>query len=145
MKKEIKEKWLAALRSGEYQKGQNQLRRTVGENKYTYCCLGVLCDIHSKETGKGSYNEYNVYTVYTVTGEIAGERDWLPKEVAEWAGIESTHGGFSPPPGDGDDLLKAIKGGYGSVTLARINDIKEGYHYHNPTFNTVAGYIEKYF
>lgn len=41
MKKEIKEKWIAALRSGEYKQGRSYLRI----NK-KYCCLGVLCDIH---------------------------------------------------------------------------------------------------
>jgi hypothetical protein len=37
MPKEIKDKWLTALRSGEYQQGKGML---CNENKY--CCLGVL-------------------------------------------------------------------------------------------------------
>lgn len=39
--KEIKNKWLEALRSGKYKKGSGRLR----DEKNNYCCLGVLCDI----------------------------------------------------------------------------------------------------
>lgn len=42
---EIKQKWIAALRSGEYNQGQQYLKR-VDANKCTkYCCLGVLGEI----------------------------------------------------------------------------------------------------
>ena len=37
----VKAKWIAALRSGEYQQGQYALR--TPDNKF--CCLGVLCDV----------------------------------------------------------------------------------------------------
>ena len=37
MPKELKEKWLAALRSGEYEQGKDSLY-----NGNSYCCLGVL-------------------------------------------------------------------------------------------------------
>jgi hypothetical protein len=42
MKKEIKEKWIEALRSGNYAQGQGELHNP--DNK-TYCCLGVLADV----------------------------------------------------------------------------------------------------
>lgn len=41
MNKEIKEKWLEALRSGEYKQGREHLR----DESNQFCCLGVLCDI----------------------------------------------------------------------------------------------------
>lgn len=41
MKKEIADKWVAALRSGKYKQGRQYLR-TFEDN---YCCLGVLCEI----------------------------------------------------------------------------------------------------
>ena len=41
MNKEVKEKWLEALRSGEYKQGRGALRNKDDE----YCCLGVLCDV----------------------------------------------------------------------------------------------------
>lgn len=37
--KEFKEKWVAALRSGEYKQGESFLKNTNDE----YCCLGVGC------------------------------------------------------------------------------------------------------
>jgi hypothetical protein len=44
MKRELKAKWLAALRSGEYKQGKSALKDGFGdENKY--CCLGVLCEV----------------------------------------------------------------------------------------------------
>jgi hypothetical protein len=44
MKPEIKQAWLTALRSGEYQQGMHQLRNVNN----TYCCYGVLCDLYHK-------------------------------------------------------------------------------------------------
>lgn len=40
MTPELKTRWLAALRSGEY----SQVRGTL-KNRDGYCCLGVLCEI----------------------------------------------------------------------------------------------------
>jgi hypothetical protein len=45
MNKEIKEKWINALRSGKYEQGKSQLRSL--SNKF--CCLGVLCDLYKDE------------------------------------------------------------------------------------------------
>ena len=42
MDKEIKNKWIEALRSGKYQQGCHYLRGPTGDR---YCCFGVLCDI----------------------------------------------------------------------------------------------------
>lgn len=41
MDSELKQKWVDALRSGDYEQGQEQLQTPDGK----YCCLGVLCDI----------------------------------------------------------------------------------------------------
>ena len=40
MEKELKRKWLKALRSGEYNQIEGELRSRKG-----HCCLGVLCDV----------------------------------------------------------------------------------------------------
>ena len=42
----VKAKWVEALRSGEYKQGMGNLR-----DAGYFCCLGVLSDLHSKETG----------------------------------------------------------------------------------------------
>ena len=46
LKPEIKEEWVAALRSGQYYQGQGQLHSS---RFGTHCCLGVLCDIAAKK------------------------------------------------------------------------------------------------
>lgn len=43
MKPELRTKWVDALRSGDYQQTQGALRKKNSE--YSYCCLGVLCQI----------------------------------------------------------------------------------------------------
>ena len=48
MDKELKAKWLEALRSGKYQQGWNQLR----DHKDRFCCLGVLCDVYDSSQWK---------------------------------------------------------------------------------------------
>lgn len=50
MKPELKAKWLEALRSGHYAQDFEHLRTTKG-----FCCLGVLLDVFSQETGKGCW------------------------------------------------------------------------------------------
>lgn len=53
----IKEKWVAALRSGAYEQGRNQLRTANG-----YCCLGVLCDLIDPDgwVGNRHYGEHTM-------------------------------------------------------------------------------------
>lgn len=53
MNKEIKEKWVNALRSGDYHQTAGMLRRKGDEfldftTPDSFCCLGVLCDLYCK-------------------------------------------------------------------------------------------------
>ena len=46
MEKKYKTKWLKALRGEEYKRCTGTLRRVNKKEKtYSFCCLGVLCDI----------------------------------------------------------------------------------------------------
>jgi hypothetical protein len=51
MDKDLKEKWLKALRSGEYKQTQRFLKKDSG-----FCCLGVLTDLYINENG-GSWTQ----------------------------------------------------------------------------------------
>lgn len=77
MNKEIKTKWLEALRSGEYQQTTEVLKDSKG-----FCCLGVLCDIHSKITGETDWEIVNGGNKYYEEFRCA------PRTVVKWSGIE---------------------------------------------------------
>jgi hypothetical protein len=74
MHQHIKQLWVDALRSGNYQQGTRRLR---SEN--AYCCLGVLCDLYDRDQGGPGWDEED-QTYLDV--ELL-----LPREVAEWAGL----------------------------------------------------------
>lgn len=48
MKPELKKLWVEALRSGEYEQTQEQLCDSTDDGGYSYCCLGVLCEVAIK-------------------------------------------------------------------------------------------------
>lgn len=82
MNTEIKEQWIKALESDEYKQGKDALRHLND----TYCCLGVLCDLHSKAT-KTEWESYDGcstggYTYLHSSGT-------LPAEVMQWSGLDS--------------------------------------------------------
>lgn len=45
MNADLKAKWIAALRSGEYQQGSCALQSRDTAGRPAFCCLGVLCDV----------------------------------------------------------------------------------------------------
>ena len=78
MNPQIKQKWVDALRSGDYKQGQNYLRTDNG-----FCCLGVLCDLYGKENNV-EWNLVNNGQNY----EFEEFESYLPPFVVEWAGVE---------------------------------------------------------
>lgn len=49
MNPKVKTKWLKALRSGDFRKTTNVLKRFFKTVEPRYCCLGVLCEITKDE------------------------------------------------------------------------------------------------
>lgn len=88
MNPEIKQRWVAALRSGEYKQGHKFLFRNG-----RHCCLGVLCDLYTKETG------------IAWTAPLSRT---LPLEVVKWAGVS--------------DINPDVYLGHGTATLTQLND-----------------------
>lgn len=116
MNPEIKKRWVAALRSGEYEQGSEVLRTL--DNKF--CCLGVLCDLHAKETGK-AWLPRPSDSRYTYRGGAS----LLPISVHVWADLDST----SPKVKVDNHNHKQF--------LTMLNDIER------LTFNEIADIIEK--
>jgi len=79
MNQQIKEHWVAALRSGEYQQTTGELRNGNG-----FCCLGVLCDLYLKEKGK-QWEVVSEDCFYFPALNL----EVLPKEVMDWAELSS--------------------------------------------------------
>lgn len=57
MKKALKAKWVAALRSGEYKQTTGQLVHESVRGNLSYCCLGVLCEISPRVKELNTYHD----------------------------------------------------------------------------------------
>ncbi len=96
MNKEIKEKWINALLSGEYKQCRGKLIK-VENNKRSFCCLGVLTDLAIKEGVISDEWKFNnnpkslSYGEYVIGQE---ENSVLIKEVMEWAGLSDFDGTY---------------------------------------------------
>lgn len=51
MNEKIKKQWVAALESGRYEQTTSTLRENTKGKKYSYCCLGVLCNVVTNRKG----------------------------------------------------------------------------------------------
>ena len=119
MRKEIADMWIAALRSGRFEQGKGSLR--CGD---AFCCLGVLCDLHSKAES-GNWNDSNYRGRADETVGVAVP----PSSVVRWAGL-SDFNPRSTEPGD-----------FGGLTLAELNDGlcgADGF-----TFSKIADVVER--
>lgn len=88
MDQRIKELWIEALTSGEYKQGRRLLHNIDNE----FCCLGVLCDLHSKETGE-KWMQPALFHDHT-GHRYNGYSGILPDVVMEWAGLDSDIGEY---------------------------------------------------
>jgi len=109
MNPQIKQKWVSALRSGDYQQGRNYLRTDNG-----FCCLGVLCDLYGKENNV-EWNLANNGHNY----EFQDKESHLPSSVIEWAGV----GDGNPPVNDGESTLVRLNDS--GSTFEQIADVIE--------------------
>jgi hypothetical protein len=83
MNPEIRARWTAALRSGDYPQGLEALRQVRDGGEYEYCCLGVLCELARAEGVEIALEYDEDEGVWSYDGESA----YLPPAVAEWAGL----------------------------------------------------------
>lgn len=77
MNPDYKQKWIAALRSGQYRQAQERLRKDGA-----FCCLGVLCDI-TKDAVRGDWDDDDGFN-------IDGIYEWqtLPDQVSELVALD---------------------------------------------------------
>lgn len=124
MNSEVKAKWLEALRSGEYRQSRYRLRSLDN----SFCCLGVLCDIYTKEVGGSwKYDKDKFSDAYEMIG---GNGDYpvtskLPGCVRDWAGLEEEN----PQVFVGAFVGAYIGQKYNFSTLAEVNDSGEDFEF----------------
>ena len=126
MNSEIKQEWLDALRSNEYEQAIGMLRSEEGG----YCCLGVLCDLAAKhgvgrwESGQFTVRDLGTDVVdwrFTDNSGLEGSLSTLPAHVREWAGL-----------GLEDNPTVSISMGTDTdhdVSLAELNDKGNGFEF----------------
>ena len=112
----IKAKWVAALRSGEYQQGAGRLCDGTA-----FCCLGVLSNLYIEETGDGCWNSGKEYVFKDKDGFL--EATELPSAVMIWADLDTSAPYVSTPAGQ-CDLISMNDAG---TPFAKIADIIEEY------------------
>lgn len=125
MNQDIKQKWIKALRSGEYKQTTGNLCSLgeKGDSTPRFCCLGVLSELMPKIQKYDSPSGYRHYE---------GEPELLPEEVQDWSGVKSDDGVFDQPipnPLDKDGVL---------YSLVECND-------NGLDFKNIADIIEKEF
>lgn len=137
MEAEKKEKWVTALRSGQYRQGRRALI-TVENGEVGYCCLGVLCDLAIKDGVKGVRIENaQVEVFYRDENDEPVEDDWvehsdgdLPLAVQEWAGLD-----------DNDPQVEV--GVLSNIPISQVNDGSDDYRVEPHSFKQIADIIEQ--
>jgi hypothetical protein len=112
MKTDVKNDWLTALRSGEYEQGYGTLCRYDGDELGTrYCCLGVLCELALAAGVVTRVPEDGSTRYVAVAAPVDGEIGYLPHAVRDWAGLDDIN-----PVIDGRSLSSYNDGGLHSFT-----------------------------
>lgn len=112
MNKELRDKWVVALRSGKYQQGTGYLRKGHG-----YCCLGVLCDVVDPTRWEGATTVGYFY--YNPTdGHRNSDVAYLPEEIRALAQL---------PAGTESELTRMNDTPDENLSFAQIADWIEGH------------------
>jgi len=119
---EIKQKWVAALRSGNYVQGKGNLAINLGDG-LKHCCLGVLCELAANE----GIIEKSTIGISKWINSFDGATKYLPMSVMNWAGL---------PNGPLDNPMVQIPNT--GVTLVDLND-------NQSDFYEIADIIEREF
>lgn len=130
MKAEYLEKWVKALRSGDYVQGLNYLKQG-NEEGAKHCCLGVLCDVAMPGFLKQEDNPYGHSEPVFIFGaqqsnphsdEPYFENKLVPKEVMELTGLKDPRGRVMYM---GQEQLLVFLNDTEGKTFAEIADIIE--------------------
>ena len=89
MNPEIRAQWCAALRSGEYKQGKEELLYETADGP-RYCCLGVLTDLYLKAGQPVEFeDDGDSYSVWNWDAVLA-------PPVRDWAGLGESNPYLTP-------------------------------------------------
>lgn len=138
MNKDVKQKWVAALRSGEFEQCKGTLR--MGDS---FCCLGVLSELAVRDgvieppvaLGDDDWRSHrgDGQPVWAYDNE-AGH---LPDAVANWAGLTYSYESYDVP-GTTAETGPECDPEAGGNRLSYYNDDR------GMTFSEIANIIEEY-
>lgn len=107
MKKELKKRWIKALRSGDYTQANGYLQK---DGKF--CCLGVLCQIEKPELfelkPKLHPADVDVYGVPYEPGEPGTASGYLPNWIAKDFDLDPDKANLLARMNDAGKSFKAI-------------------------------------
>ena len=123
MNQDVKDQWLTALRSGDYEQGT---RSGLHSRDNKFCCLGVLCDLAVKAGvlpkavqvgGNQNYEYRDTDPKRLNNGQPSLNGGYAPYEVMRWAGLSDCN-----PPMTVPDGKQTVPDGKRTDTLALLND-----------------------
>lgn len=94
MKQDIKDKWVAALRSGNYKQGTGELRKVKDDGCTYHCCLGVLAEVAGlkirglgieTENGNNDYQPLQDLIDEDSDKRISTERFYKLNDMEKWS------------------------------------------------------------
>jgi len=124
---QLKAKWIAALRSGEFKQAQGELHDARNDS---YCCLGVLCKVVGAEWTSFEKEVLGENRSYFVT------REHVPVKDGELLGDT-----------DGEELEAAACEKFGipdQTIFIHMNDGNTKLDIKPHSFAEIANYIEKF-
>ena len=83
MNADVKDLWVAALRSGAYTQTTGSL-----QNAYGFCCLGVLCDLYRQHVGGDWTPGEAEEMVFFTDADGNANFETCPDGVVKWAELD---------------------------------------------------------
>lgn len=92
MKRELRDRWTAALRSGEYAQGAGRLKAVDDKGVAVFCCLGVLCEIEQVSSAPAVPHP-SIYWFFFPNGRRetgVPDDQWMKNRgITNWGGLPS--------------------------------------------------------
>jgi hypothetical protein len=108
MDKRIQNNWIKNLTSGEYDQTDGKLCHVNIEGQHSFCCLGVLCNMHAVAHGNGWKGEASGGPSSLSYGRGKYSDSMPSKTVLEWAGLDKDFADELANMNDDGDSFKKI-------------------------------------